>query len=211
MEEQKKESTVYYTVDLLYVCKYIWRRLWIVLVSGVVLATAGFCVAEFVVTPRYESSVLLYVRNEVASDLSASDLDASQSLVNTCGVILYARSTLEYVIRETGVAYDAGTLSKMVEAVAEDKTEVLRVTVTSTDPYEAAQIANSIARVLPDRVAEIVKGASVTLVDEAVPNLEKAYADPGRFTVIGLVLGLMLSGGSLAVMAALEDARKREA
>lgn len=51
----------------------------------------------------------------------------------------------------------------MVQAEAVNSTEVFSIDVTSPDPQEAELIANAIADILPDRIADIVEGSSVKI------------------------------------------------
>ena len=81
----------------------------------------------------------------------------------------------------------------------------MKVTVTTKDPYEAAKIANGIAEVLPIRVAEIIDGASMEVVDSAIPNLNKVGPSITNYTAIGLILGVLLSAGVVVVFAIMDD------
>jgi capsular polysaccharide biosynthesis protein len=87
----------------------------------------------------------------------------------------------------------------MISATSVDGTEVMRVTVTSTDPYEATEIANTVARVLPERISEIVEGATVVVVDDAVPNLNKVAPSITKYTVVGFLIGAVLAVAAIAV------------
>ncbi len=200
-----------YTIDLMHIMKVLWKRVWIIALAGVLAAAIGFSYAAFMVTPLYSSSVMLYVNNSsinlgnTSFNITTSDLSASQSLIKTYSVILKNRTTLERVIEKTGVSYSVGSLSGMITAASAQETEIMKVTVTSADPYEAAEIANCIAEVLPARIAEIIDGASMEVVDSAVPNPSKISPNISRYTAIGLVLGLLVSAGILAVVAIMDN------
>jgi capsular polysaccharide biosynthesis protein len=81
----------------------------------------------------------------------------------------------------------------------------MRVTVTCEDPYEASKIANTIAEVLPVRISEIIDGASMEVVDSAIPDVEKVAPSITRYTAVGLVLGVLLSAIVLIVFALMDD------
>ena len=200
-----------YTIDLLHVMKSLWQKAWLIVLCGILAAAVGFGISAFVIAPTYSSSVMLYVNNTSFSlgntnvSISSSQITAAQSLVKTYSEILKNRTTLERVIDKTGVPYTYLELNKMVRAASSNGTEILKVTVTSTDPYEAAKIANGIAEVLPVRVAEIVDGASMEVVDSAIPNLNKVNPSITKYTALGLVIGLLLSAAVLVVLAIMDD------
>ncbi len=208
VENKNKE---YYTIDLLHVMKSLWHRAWVIALAGFLAAALGFCISAFVITPTYSSSVMLYVNNTSFSlgntnvSISASQITAAQSLVKTYREILKNRTTLERVIDKTGVSYTYTELYGMIEAEPSNETEIMKVTVTTTDPYEAAKIANGIAEVLPVRVAEIIDGASMEVVDSAIPNLNKVAPSITKYTAIGLILGVLLAAAILVILAIMDD------
>ena len=119
--------------------------------------------------------------------------------------MLKNRTTLERVISATDVPYTYRQLNGMITAAPANETEIMRITVTSTDPYEAAKIANGIAEVLPKRISEIIDGATMEVVDSAVPVLEKVNPSITKYTAIGLILGVMVAAAAIVVGALLDD------
>lgn len=207
----EKESEMEYTIDLLYVAKRIWRSAWAVALAGVLAAVLGFCYASFVIAPTYESSVMLYVNSRSSKDdaISSSQIAAAKSLVYTCCEILNSRTTLEQIVEKSGVSYEYDEISDMIDADSANGTEIIRVTVTSKDPYEAARIANAVAEVLPSRISEIVEGASMKLVDGAVSDRNKVAPSVKAYTAIAFMLGVLLASGTVTVLA-LTDRKARD-
>jgi len=211
MEKNQKDTRDYYTIDLLHIVKSLWKRAWLIAAAGVIAAVVGFCVSAFMIKPEYSSTIMLYVNNSSFSlgntsfSISSSEITAAQSLVKTYGVILNNRTTLERVIEKAEVPYTYRELAGRITSSTANGTEIMRVTVTTRDPYEAAKIANCIAEVLPVRISEIIDGASMEVVDAAVPVLQKVSPSITRYTAIGLILGVLLSAAVLAVLAMLDD------
>lgn len=199
------------SIDLIHILKSLWRRAWIIVVVGVLTAAMGFSYSNFVLKPQYSSSVMLYVNNNSISvggtsvSISASQISAAQSLVKTYIVILQNRTTLEKVIDKADVSYSYGQLSGMIEASSVNETEIMRVTVTTGDPYEAARIANAIAEVLPMRIDEVIEGSTMEVVDSASVNRQKVSPSITKYTAIGLVVGGFLAALVLAVLAIMDD------
>lgn len=211
MENQEKSMKEYYTIDVSHILKSLWRRVWLIGLCGLLVAIIGFSIAAFAIAPTYSSYVKLYVNNSSFSlgntsfSISSSELTAAQSLVRTYGDILISRSTLERVIEKADVNYTWKELSKMITCEPSNNTEIMRVTVTCEDPYEASKIANTIAEVLPVRISEIIEGASMEVVDTAIPDHEKVAPSITRYTAIGLVLGILISATALFVLALTDD------
>lgn len=211
MAKQENNNKEYYTIDVLHLVKSLWRRKWVVALCGLLAAAIGFAISAFLIAPTYSSYVKLYVNNSSFSlgntnfSISASELTAAQSLVKTYGDILDSRSTLERIIDKADVGYTWKELSDMIEYAPSNETEIMRVTVTCEDPYEASKIANTIAEVLPVRIAEIIDGASMEVVDSAVPDVQKVAPSITKYTAVGLILGLLLAVTVVIVLALMDD------
>lgn len=210
MNENVK-SQDYYVIDFLHIVKSVWRRIWVLILVAVIGGTAGFLYSTFMITPQYSSSIMLYVNNSSFSlgssnfSISSSELTAAQSLVKTYSVLLKNKTTLNEVIEKADIDLDYTELYQMIETGAVKETEVLEVKVTADDPYLAADIANTIAEVLPDKIATIIKGSSMEIVDLAVPNTQKVSPNITRNTEIGLLLGAILTIIVLVILALLDD------
>lgn len=211
MERLEKAEGEYYAIDVLHIAKSLLKRSWLIILSGLLAAAVGFGISAFVIPPKYSSYVKLYVNNSSFSlgntsfSISSSELTAAQSLVKTYGDILNSRSTLERVIEKTGVDYTWKELSSMITYGSSNGTEIMKVTVTSEDPYEASKIANSIAEVLPIRISEIIDSASMEVVDSAIPELDKVAPSITKYTAIGLILGVVISVLALIIAALMDD------
>ncbi len=207
METANKNFKDYYVIDLAHIAKAIFQKMWAIILAGVLTAAIGFSTATFFIEPLYSSSVRLYVNNSSLSlgsaslSISSSEISAAQSLVRTYIVILKDQTTLEKVIEKAELSYTHEELYRMIDAYSVDDTEVMKVEVTSKDPYEAAKIANCIADVLQIRIAEIIKGTSMEVVGYATPNLHKISPSITQYTAIGFVLGFLLSTLVVVIMA----------
>ncbi|MBR4295210.1 MAG: hypothetical protein IKT56_00025 [Clostridia bacterium] len=211
MEKTENSNKEYYTIDLLHIVKSLARQAWLIALCGLLAAAIGFSISAFAIAPTYSSSVKLYVNNSSISlgntnfSISASELTAAQSLVRTYGEILDSRSTLERVIEKADVDYSWKELSDMIEYAPSNDTEIMRVTVTCEDPYEARRIANTIADVLPVRISEIIDGASMEVVDSAIADLEKVAPSITKYTAIAFILGILFSVAVVVAFALMDD------
>ncbi len=211
MEKQEISTREYYTIDVLHIVKTLWRCAWLIALVGLIAAAIGFCISAYAINPTYSSSIKLYVNNSSFSlgntsfSISSSELTAAQGLVRTYGDILDSRSTLERIIEKAGVGYTYKQLHRMIQYEPSNDTEIMRVTVTSEDPHEAAKIANTIAEVLPIRISEIIDGASMEVVDDAIPELEKVAPSVTRYTAVGLILGILFGTVAVIISALFDD------
>lgn len=211
MERFEQNEKEYYSIDILHVVRLLMKRAWFIVLVGLLAGLVGFLISNFGVEPTYSSHVKLYVNNSSFSlgnssfSISPSDLTASQSLIKTYGEILNTRTTLERIIQKSGVDYSWKQLAKMIDCAPSNGTEIMLVTVTCADPYKASKIANTIAEVLPVRISEIIDGATMEVVDSAIPELEKVSPSITKYTAVGMVLGMLLTVIVLVVIVLMDD------
>ena len=209
MSEKKTQQE--YEIDLLDLAKAMWSHIVAIVLAAVVCAGLALGYTKLLITPTYKANALLYVNSSDISvagsklSISASDRTAAKSLVDTYIVILNTRTTLNDVIEQSGVSYSYDQLKKMISASSVNSTEIFSVEVTSTSPQEAELLANTIARVLPEKIASVVDGSSVRIVDTAVVPSKKAAPSTGKNTMLGFLLGAVLACGAVVVLYLMDD------
>ena len=186
-------------IDLLALFKVLWSKALVLVLTALIAGAATFAVTAFLIKPKYEATAAMYVNNSSFSfgstsfSISSSELTASNSLVATYIFILESRTTLEDVIAAANLPYDYEELSDMITTEAVTGTAAFNVAVESENPVEAELIANTIAKLLPDRIAEIVDGSSVRIVDYAIVPAHRSSPSFVKNTALGVLLGLFLS------------------
>lgn len=204
---QKEE---YIEIDVLRLLHALWRKSWAIILAALIFGGCTLSYTMFCVTPLYQARTLLYVNNNSFSvgdtklSISQGELSAAQSLVDTYSVILKTRTTLEEVIEQAKLPYTYEQLFGMITAASVNSTEIFYIEVTSPKPQEAELIANTIGQVLPNKIASIVEGSSVRIVDTAVAPAHKSSPSLAKNTAMGLLLGVVLSC-TLIIIAELRD------
>lgn len=185
-------------IDPISLIKAIWNKAWIVVIAAILLGAIFLSYAVFFVPPQYQSSAMMYVNNSYGDEntsftIGSSELTAAKNLLEVYIIILKTQITLESVIEAANLDYTYEELYEMVEAESVNGTEVFRITASCEDPAEATLIVNTIVEILPSKIAEVVKGGSVTLVDYASYPTERSSPSYIGYALFGVVLGLVLS------------------
>ena len=190
----RKENKEVIEIDLKRLLLILWHRLWIILLVAVLMCTVTVGYAKLFVAPTYSANAQFYVNNTYNSPgFSSSQIVAAQNLADTYMVILKSRSVLEEVRKEVNLGYSYNQLRNMVSTSSVNGTEVFQVTVTCGNYKHAAQIANSIADILPGKIAEVVAESSVRVVDRAVENPVPEGPVYRGYAVIGGLAGVLVS------------------
>lgn len=200
-----------FEIDVLELIRVLWKNVLVIMLVAVLLGSAVFGYTAFLVEPEYQATASMYVNNSsfnlgaTSFSVSTGDLSASSSLVSVYLYILESRTTLEEVIQIAELTYTPDELRKMISTSTVEKTGAFKVTVTSHDPAEVELIANCIARILPDRIAEIVDGTSVRIVDYAIIPSRRSGPSIVKNTILGVLIGGVLSAAWIVVKHLLTD------
>ncbi len=185
-------------IDLLQLFRALWRNALVIILVAILFGGLAFGGTYMFISPKYQATAMMYVNNSTVSvgstnfSITSGELSAAQTLVDTYIVILKTRTTLDEIIQESGVVYTVEDISKMISASAVKGTGVFSVTVTSQSPTEAELIANTIAKVLPERIADIIEGSDVRIVDYAIVPAHRSSPSYTKNTAIGGLLGVVL-------------------
>lgn len=188
------------TIDLLELLSYVWKRAIYIIAAAVLGGVIVYVYTATMITPLYSASVMIYVNassislDSTSVSISSGNISASRNLVDTYLVILGSRETLQEVIDDLDLPYTYRELGNMISGGSVNDTEVFRVTVTSADPQEAADIANDILDVLRARIKKIIDGSQAVSVDGAIPNSVPVYPNIPRNTVTGVLVAVILVG-----------------
>lgn len=188
-------------IDIFELLRTLWKNALLIALVAVICGSAAFARAVSNSRPVYRATATLYVNNSSFTfgvsnyTISSGEIYAAQGLIPTYEYILTSRTTLEEINKAAGLNYSSGALAGMISTRPVDDVAAFEITVTSGDPAEAELIANTVAKVLPDRVAEIVEGASVKVIDYAIIPTGRSSPSFMSTTIKGMLLGAVLAAG----------------
>lgn len=188
----------------------LWKLMWVylsrwkmIVLTTVLAAVVALGYTALLVTPLYRADVMIYVNNipgEAQVDyITAANLATSQQLVNTYTNIIRSDAVLEEVAARLDMGYTAKQVRGMITAAQVDETEIFEVFVTHPDPVVAAQIANIVAEVAPEKIGEIVEGSSTKIIDYAKIPESRHTPSYKKNILVGAMLGMVLALGWLTL------------
>ena len=194
MEEQE--------IDLKELFSILFHRIWLIIGVTILAGALAFGFTKLFVKPQYTSSIKMYVNNSTASTgvMTSGDLSAAKSIVDTYITIIESDTVLSDVISRTDSELTPNELAEMIGARSLNNTEVFQVDVTTKDPTQAYNIANSIADTAPDYLTDIVEGTGVKIIDRAKFNDAPVSPNYKQNALIGAVLGFMLACGAILLV-----------
>ncbi len=198
MNSQINHDKAEFEIDLINMLRVLWEKLWIIVLSMVICGAIAFSSAVFLVAPKFTATATMYVNNSASVGnstitFSSSQISAAKSLLDVYVIILKSRTTLNDVLKETGLNYTYGQLKSMISAGPVNGTEVFSISATCSDAETAEKIVNAIVDILPKKISYVVEGSSVKTIDPAVVPTSRSSPSYTRYAIIGVLVGAALS------------------
>jgi capsular polysaccharide biosynthesis protein len=198
-------------IDLLDLFSVYLAKLPLLITTFIIGAVIAFSITYFLITPKYTATTKLYmVSASAGSALDLTDLNIGTSLSKDYEVLMQIRPLYKDVIKELDLDYTYEQLLNMVSISTVNDTRVVLVTVTSTDPVEAKNIANAIAEQTVNYLPGLMdmEGKEPHIAERAIVPKSKSSPSLVKNTVIGALIGLLLCLAALTIMYLADDTLK---
>ena len=196
-------------IDVLSLLRTIWRKKFLILLTAILTTGLAFAYSAFLVTPQYDSTTSLYVVNQSSDNgagITNQDLQAGSFLVKDYKEIILSQDVLKNVTTTLGITEDIK--GKITVTIPTD-TRILSITVSDSDPNQAATIANTLRDEAAKRIIEVTKVSDVTTLEAALPAEKPSTPQTKRNLVLGFIVGAFLATALVLVLEVLDDRVKR--
>lgn len=184
-------------IDFLDILHLLIRKIHWILLFGSLCGSIFWLTASFLVPRQYKAYITMYVYNNPditsrSSSISNADLQASENLAETYIEILQSNRIMEMVMNELEVddRLTRSEIKKMLNITTVNGTQLLKLSVTSTDAHLAYEIAEAFAELGPEEMMKITKVGSAEIVDHAELPQTPVSPDIVRCTVSGFLAGV---------------------
>lgn len=149
--------------------------------------------------------MIVNTRQDTTSNVTSDQINSATKLVSTYSIIIKSDTVLQQVIDNLGLSLTYQQLASRVTVSAVDDTQVMKITVRSDNPEWARQVCEQITVVSPDVILESVEAGSVKVISSAAVNPTPVSPNVGRNTMLGGVLGLVISVGIILLAVLLDN------
>lgn len=185
-------------IDLLRTIKALLKKVWLIVLVAVICGGAMLGYGKYSYTPSYTASTILFIRytnsravlmGENEGTISYNSVDEARKLVSTSVAVLKTNSTLEEVATRSGLDLKAKDISGKISASSVSGTELLKVSVTSSNAQEAMVLANTIGQVLPEQMEKVNNSCVLEVMDEATLPEDTGTSTTKKNTLMAAVCG----------------------
>lgn len=198
------------TIDLTELFMTLWSKAHIIILSGILLGLLAFVGTKLFITPMYTSTTKFYVLTKTtdSGNVTYSDLQTGSQLTKDYAELVKSRPVLEEVVSVLNLDMDTQELADKITVTTPTDTRVMSINVEDAQPKQARDIADAVRQAVGIQIQEIMDVDSVKTVEEA--NLPDSPSSPSvmRNTLIGAILGILISAGIIILIFMLDDTVK---
>lgn len=203
-------------LDLKELFNIFWERKLEIIFILLVSIGIGIVYSYFIVEPKYTSytTLLLTQINSETEDesITQTDLTLNSKLVSTYSELIKSNAVLREVISSLNIQnLDEENLKRSISVSAVTDTEMIKISVENTNPNNAAIIANEIAVVFSEKIADIYKINNVYVVDQAETSEIPSNINHTKDVIIFLFIGAVVACGYALLANMLDNTVKTEA
>lgn len=202
-------------LDLKELFNIFWERKLEIVVILLISIIIGAVYSYFIVEPEYTSYttlLLTQVNNETEDDsITQTDLTLNSKLVSTYSELIKSNAVLREVIDSLNIHnLNEENLRNSIKVSAVTDTEMIKITVTNSNPNNAEIIANKIAEVFSAKIAEIYKINNVYVVDKAETSEVPSNINHAKDIIIFIFIGIVVAGIYVLIINMLDNTIKSE-
>lgn len=170
---------------------------------GAVIANAY---SYFCIKPTYQTTAKLYIVSASSdSVVDLTDLNIGTSLTKDYEELILSYPVLEQVIDELDLDMNYNTLGSMIQISNPTDTRILNITVTSTDPEKARDIANKLTEVSTSYLPKTMNTDEPNIAQKAKLPEHKFGPSYTKYTMMGALLGAILCCAYFIVLYMMDD------
>ncbi|MCM3403615.1 YveK family protein [Cytobacillus oceanisediminis] len=202
------------TISLKELLHTLKKRMFLILSITCTAVLLSTVFSLFFLTPIYQSSTQLLV-NQAKSDqpvFNPSEIQTNLQLINTYNVIIKSPAILDLVRQELDLDLTADQLDSKITVASEKESQVIAITVQDPDPYTAADIANTTAKVFQNEIVNIMNVDNVSVLAKASVKENVSPVKPNTIlnAVIAFIVGITVSIGLAFLLEYLDNTIKNE-
>ena len=173
LQNQREEDEV----DLMEIIRVLVHHAWIIALAALIGAALVGVAVKLFVPAKYTANSTIYVFS-TEGETSTQVLNQADKMTTDFQIIGTTRTTLNLVIEELGLDTTVEQLKRenTIRVTNPTDSHMLRISVTNEDPEVAAQLSNTIASVMCDQIAYIMKSDRPQFVEQAVIGTKSSPA-----------------------------------
>ncbi|MBR3108057.1 MAG: capsular polysaccharide biosynthesis protein [Clostridia bacterium] len=196
-------------IDLMDLFGFYMSRLPLLIAAVLTGAVIAGLFTYFMIPNKFTATSRMYMVSASSdSVVNLADLNIGTSLSSDYVELMQTRPIVEDVIDQLGLDYSYEELLGMLSLSVVNNTRIVKISVTSTDPKEAMDIANQMAKTSKVELPKVMEAPTPTIAEMAVLPTRRSSPSLTKNVMLGSVSLLILTLVPLTVVYRMDDTVK---
>lgn len=191
-EGAKTESQIS-IIDIINMMLTFW---WLIVILALLVGGGTYMYSKLTSVPMYSSSATLYINTQTeqkTDDVNVNAITKAAELMPTYIEVLSSKPFFETISDDIDNKYSQKEIKGMVSYAAQTDTNILQISVRSTDSHDAFLVAESIANNAPDEIRRVFEGGSIKLINNAEEAKSPLPNNTLKRGLLGMVVGAAIA------------------
>lgn len=211
----KYKNTEEDVIDLSVMFGVLMKNWVLILIMTILGAAAAFSITKYLIPEKYQATATVIVNNKAGDTqyVNLSDITSSQGLAELYSIIIKSDNVLDKIVNDLGDETSYEELKKSVKVETISDTQVVQISMTSTDPKHAQEIVDKFVKYSKPVIMEKVDAGSVKELNAAALSNNGDPISPSmpKNTIVGGGLGFILAAAIVILKELLNTTLKTEA
>ncbi len=193
-----------HTIDLREIVHAVKKRILMIIGITAFCTAAAVLVSNYVLKPVYEAKTSIIISKPSTGTTvttTYNDVLMYQNLIRTYSEIAKSKSVAKLAAEKLGNKYTAQEIMNATDISPETNTQIMTISALSGTPEAAKEIATAISDSFIAQSAVVYpSGNVIKVIDEAEIPQTPVQPNKRLNTILGLILGLLLSVGTVVLL-----------
>lgn len=193
-----------HTIDLREIIHAIRKRILMIIGITAVCVAAAVLVSFYVLKPVYEAKTSIIISKPSTGatvTTTYNDVLMYQNLIKTYSEIAKSKTVAKLAAEKLANKYSAQQILNDSDVSSESNTQILTISAQSGNPEDAKNIVQALAdSFIAESAVVYPSGNVIKVIDEAETPQDPVKPNKRLNIILGLILGLLVSGGSVILL-----------
>ena len=207
MQEQQRDEM---EIDLMELFSVVWHNLLLIIEIGLCVGALAFLFSSLLVPKQYVSTTKVYILNRQSDSVNVtySDLQSGATLTKDYKELIKSLPVMEKVVAQLNLDISPEKLADKITVDSPADTRIIEISVSDTDPYMANAMANAVRIAASAQISQVMDIEAVNIVQKASYPDHASSPSVMKNTMLGCILGAILTIAVLFVLYLLDDTIK---
>ncbi|MGL5416272.1 MAG: YveK family protein [Clostridium sp.] len=195
-------------INILDIAEIIKKRYKIIAITTVIGLIISLIISFFIITPKYETSVKLFIgksETKINSGYDNNEIQMYQNLLSTYSDVITTNDLVQQALNQGGIDLTPQKVLKNLKVTPKANTQIMDISYEDTNPGRAVSVVNNITNSFIQRSKILIPNSNVQILEKASYPQSPVSPNKALYIILGIILGILVGLGIIFVQEALDN------